>query len=429
MKKQIILISGLAIIIMLIYTILLYNIMFSPSKIFNKAIDKTVKKINENIPDITTKTGITDINFKFYKNLNNLKSFSNYTYGVKFGTDEKSKSAGTKIYMTDKNNKEYSYTGYIKNSNLYHKLSSLDKLILYNVENQDLTAFFENTNQINTSDIKYLINLCGKSLKKNINKKSLSKNKTTITINNKKIKVTKNTYKINPNEMKRLYKAIYNDLYNDQKAIEIISSMSKMTKEEIKNEINNENFSYIENKEITLNIYNNLSKIIGFDIYENNENIISYYTKNDNFNLQYGNYNITGTKKNNNKEINIKLNNTEIANLVFSKYQKNDFAFDFISDNYIGKISYKKENKTNYEAKLSVSLNDGKNNYSFDITAKQNINSKVADIDTNAAQKLTEEEFSEVLTNFIKSLNDTPLEFLNDLFIPNEELDYSYYNY
>ena len=87
---------------------------------------------------------------------------------------------------------------------------------------------------------------------------------------------------------------------------------------------------------------------------------------------------------------------------------------------YIGKVSYKREkNKDNYKANLNITLNDGRNNYSFDINASQDSKSKIANINTESAEKFTEEEFSEALINFVTSLEDTPLSFLNDLFVPN----------
>ncbi len=426
MKNKKILISIMAVTIMIIYTFVLYNVMFTPQKMFNKAINKITDKINENTLNLNFTKAMTDINFKFNTNAADLKKFANYTYGLKMGTDSKNKTFETKIYMLDQANKEYSYTGYIKNSNLYHKLSTLDKLILYNIKDQDLTSFFENTEDINTEDIKYLINASAKNISKNFNKKYFSKEKSTVTINNKNIKVTKNTYSADTNEIKRLYKS----LYNDSKTSKIITSMTNMTKEENQKQIDLI-LNTLNNEKIIFNVYSKFNKILGFDIYVNNENIISYYKKNDDFEINYDNYNITGIKKNKNLEVTIKTNNDILASLVFSKYQSDDFAFDYSTEMYIGKVSYKREkNKDNYKANLNITLNDGRNNYSFDINASQDSKSKIANINTESAEKFTEEEFSEALINFVTSLKDTPLSFLNDLFVPNyDETKYSNYKY
>ena len=429
MKKKL-LISTIAVVFMVCYTFIVYNIMFSPEKMFSKAIDKTVNKINQNIENTNFQNVLTDINVKFNTDSSNLKSFSDYTYGIKFGTDTKNKAAETKVYMIDKNNKEYSYTGYIKNSNLYHKLSSLDKLILYNIENQDLTKTFETTNDINTKDIKYLINKSSKSIIKNFDKKKFSKEKTNIKVNNKDLKVTKNTYEIDSKEANRLYKAVYNDLYNDSKALEILISLTGKTKEEIKSEMNQTNNETI-NETIKFNVYNKFNKILGFDIDQNNEKIISYYKNGDEFNIDYSFYKITGVKQNKNLEVKVKSNEDVLATMVFSKYKKDDFAFDYITEAYVGKVEYKRiKNKNTYKVKLNISLNDGKNNYSFDINANQDLNSKIADIDTNNAEKYTEEQFAEALINFTSSLKGTPLEFVGTLFTPSyDEVDYSNYSY
>ncbi|MBR3199164.1 MAG: hypothetical protein IKG27_04030 [Bacilli bacterium] len=425
-NKKIFIIVG-TLIFMALYTFVVYNIMFSPKEIFSKGINKAVKKINENIEEINFKNTMTDINVKFNTSLQDLKAFANYTYGVKFGTDSKNKTAETKVYMVDQNNKEYSYTGYIKNSNLYHKLSSLDTLILYNIENQDLTSVFETTGDISSEELKYLIKVASKSIIKNFNKKNFSKKSNTITIGKNKIKVTKNTYEINSKEYVRMTKAVYNDIYNDSKAIKIITSLTGKTKEELKKEID-EIKEYVNQETIRINVYNKFNKILGFDIDENEKVIISYYKNNDDFIINYDNYNIEGIKKNKNLVVTVKEGINTHATLTFNKYKRNDFAFDFITDSYTGNISCNREkNKNVYKTKLDIMINDGKNTYSFNIKENQEKNAKIANIDTNNAVKYTEEEFAEALTTFVNSLKDTPLSFVSEMFMPSNNTQYYEY--
>ena len=423
-KKLFILIGAL--IFMVCYTFIIYNIMFSPKEIFSKGINKAVRKINENLEDMNFKNTMNDISIKFNTSMSELKAYTTYTYGIKFGTDSKNKAAETKLYMIDQNNKEYSYTGYIKNSNLYHKLSSLDKLILYNIENQDLTSTFETTSDINSDELKYLTKAISKSLIKNFDKKNFSKKADTIKIGQTTLKVTKNTYEIDNKEAARITKAVYNDLLNDKKAMKIITSLTGQTKEEIKKEIDKSK----QNEEIgivKINIYNKFNKILGFDISENNQNLISYYKNNDDFIINYNDYNIEGIK-NKNLVVTIKDTNKTYGTLTFSKYKKNDFAFDFITDNYTGNISYNKaKDKNIYTTKLDIMINNGKNNFSFNIKAKQENNAKIADIDTSNAEEYTEEEFAEALENFMDSLKETPIGFLGNLFMPANNLEYYEY--
>lgn len=423
-KKLFILIGAL--IFMVCYTFIIYNIMFSPKEIFSKGINKAVRKINENLEDMNFKNTMNDISIKFNTSMSELKAYTTYTYGIKFGTDSKNKAAETKLYMIDQNNKEYSYTGYIKNSNLYHKLSSLDKLILYNIENQDLTSTFETTSDINSDELKYLTKAISKSLIKNFDKKNFSKKADTIKIGQTTLKVTKNTYEIDNKEATRITKAVYNDLLNDKKAMKIITSLTGQTKEEIKKEIDKSK----QNEEIgivKINIYNKFNKILGFDISENNQNLISYYKNNDDFIINYNDYNIEGIK-NKNLVVTIKDTNKTYGTLTFSKYKKNDFAFDFITDNYTGNISYNKaKDKNIYTTKLDIMINNGKNNFSFNIKAKQENNAKIADIDTSNAEEYTEEEFAEALENFMDSLKETPIGFLGNLFMPANNLEYYEY--
>ncbi len=423
-KKLFILIGAL--VFMVCYTFIIYNIMFSPKEIFSKGINKAVRKINENLEDMNFKNTMNDISIKFNTSMSELKAYTTYTYGIKFGTDSKNKAAETKLYMIDQNNKEYSYTGYIKNSNLYHKLSSLDKLILYNIENQDLTSTFETTSDINSDELKYLTKAISKSLIKNFDKKNFSKKADTIKIGQTTLKVTKNTYEIDNKEATRITKAVYNDLLNDKKAMKIITSLTGQTKEEIKKEIDKSK----QNEEIgivKINIYNKFNKILGFDISENNQKLISYYKNNDDFIINYNNYNIEGIK-NKNLVVTIKDTNKTYGTLTFSKYKKNDFAFDFITDNYTGNISYNKaKDKNIYTTKLDIMINNGKNNFSFNIKAKQENNAKIADIDTSNAEEYTEEEFAEALENFMDSLKETPIGFLGNLFMPANNLEYYEY--
>ena len=414
------------ILLILVGCVVTYFILYSPKKIFQNVITKGETKITDYISDADIDKYLNETKINFNTDNKDLEELKKYTYGFKSSMDKTNEQIEEKIYMIDETNKEYSVSGYLKKAKLYLLFSTYNKLIYLN----DLKES-ENTKNITNKEIKYLIKKTATSLKNNLNNNNFSRKLESITVNTKNIKALKNTYKIDKKEDERLKKAIINDLYNDKKACETLVDLTGISKEELKQEIDN----YTSNKadEITyINIYTNITgKIIGYNIQPSEKETISYYKNKKDFNItfinEYTSFYINGVTKGKNLNVSIKQNEKEIATLDFDKYTKDEISFNYnIKDiNYKGKVTYKNSNKNDETTGLlNIKINDQKNNYEININSKSINNAKIDDINEKEAVKLSDEEMAKVIEDFITSLNETPL---GNIFKNTNTLDYTEY--
>ena len=439
-KSKLSLIMIIVIALLIIGGVFAYFILISPQKIFNKAIDKTENEFYNYLDEFDMNNSLTDVSLKINSDNKELEQFTKYKYGFKGGIDSSKKSLEGKIYMLDDKNKEYSASGFMKNSSLYILLSSFDKLIyIDSAEEDEYKYFFEGIENVKKEDEKYLVKVAFASLKRNLNKDNFLKNSANIKVNNKNVKVTKNSYKLTEKENKRIEKAITQDLYNDEKASKIIMNLTGMSKEELKEELKNE--EYIDNgsNDTTyINIYTNFfGKAIGYDIQTNDKRNASFYQNGNEFDIsindEYNPYHIVGIKKGKKMNVAIKDENKEIVTLNFDKFSKNNISFeydtkDFLENHYTGKVTYIKTSKKNeLVSKFYIKMSDQKNNYEINVDLNKTSNSKIADIDETQAVKLTDEEFSKVMQDFIASLSETPLGSIFTGFTSNDVIDYSEY--
>ena len=435
-KKKLPLILIIIIVLLIIGGTLAYFMLTNPQKVFNKTIDKVKNEFCNYLDEFDMDKSLTDISLKINSDNKDLEQFTKYKYGFKSGVDSSKKSFESKVYMTDDKNKEYSASAFLKNSNFYILLSSYDKLIhLSSTEENDYTNF----ETVKNEDMKYLVKVAFNSLKENLNKDNFSKTSTDVKVNNKKVKVNKNSYKLDFKESKRIEKAIMHDLYNDEKASKIIMNSTGMTKEDLKAELENE--EYIDSGSIIttyVNIYTNFfGKIVGYSIETKDIMDISFYQNGNefefSFNDGYNPYYIVGVK--NGKKMNavIKDKNKDYVTLNFDKFNKNNISFEFdtkesFETHYTGKVNFNKTLKKNeLISKFYIKINDQKNNYEITLDSNKSNISKIAEIDETKAVELTDEEFFKVMQDFITSLSETPIGSLFVGDIRNADLDYSEY--
>ena len=439
-KKRKIPLIVLIIILLLAGGFTTYFMLISPQKIFNKAIDKTENEFYNYLDEFDMNNSLTDVSLKINSDNKELEQFTKYKYGFKGGVDSSKKSLEGKIYMLDDKNKEYSASGFMKNSSLYILLSSFDKLIyIDSAEKDEYKNFFEGIENVKKEDEKYLVKVAFASLKRNLNKDNFLKSSANIKVNNKNVKVTKNSYKLTEKENKRIEKAITQDLYNDEKASKIIMNLTGMSKEELKEELKNEEYINNNSNDTTyINIYTNFfGKAIGYDIQTNDKRNASFYQNGNEFDIsindEYNPYHIVGIKKGKKMNVAIKDENKEIVTLNFDKFSKNNISFEydtknFLENHYTGKVTYIKTSKKNeLVSKFYIKMSDQKNNYEINVDLNKTSNSKIADIDETQAVKLTDEEFSKVMQDFIASLSETPLGSIFTGFTSNDVIDYSEY--
>lgn len=423
-KKNKTLLIVLAVIILAVCGVLGFifiknNFLNSPEKIFKSSIDKITSLINKGADNYNLNSKLYDISLNIDSNYDELKLFKNYTFGIKAGADTKNKALEANIYMLDSSKNEYSFASYIKNKKMFMKLSSYDKLIDLGVmENNEFKELFEAMENYNSDDFKYIINKSSSLLKDNLDKKNFSKEDTSIKVNSKDIKAVKNTYKADSKEIARLSKAISDGLYKDDKAMEIITKMFGISKDEFKNTTNEDVYS---NDNLLFNIYMNGDKFAGFDIVENDGTSLSYYTDGENFDIDLSGFVINGVKNGKQTDVSISSGGYELAKLNVRKFDENNIDLDYniaYSDDsysndqsgFTGSAVYKRTvSGRTYDSTLNLSVKNAGYYINFAFRTDGKEGAKIADINEAGAVALSDDELQEVVANFISSLQNTPV--------------------
>ena len=434
-----------------VYPMIKNKAMSNPKTVFENTIKSLNKSVNTTITNTNIGTSLNEITFSFSSSVNELKEFENYTYGARFGIDNKDKIIEGKLFLLDSAKKEYSASGYVKSGNILAKLSSDERLINLGKtsEIEEFDTIFETMESANVSDYTYIVDKTVELLINSFEEKDFTKSKSTITVNGVDVDVTKNTYVLDKEKIKKIYKNVTDGLYNDKKAMEIIEK-SGTTKKEFKEAIDSEDFSDIGDEKVDINIYTDKkSDVVGFDITNGKSTPISYYSNEGNFDLiikEDGDNGesivANGVANGDVTNVNIKYNNETIITLKISKWteteKKFDYEFKIQGQSIVGSVDYK-NNKSNQANNISLKLSfkSGSDYADIELNLKQDLSAKLAEnIDVNKAVTLSDEDMEKWMTEFMKSLENTPFGFvtstlggLNDLQSIEDQAKYSYDNY
>lgn len=416
--------------VFVIYPFIRDNFFNTPERIFKKSIDNVATLLKNNLNKYNLDNSLYDVNLKINSNMDEISQFNNYTFGMLIGGDKKNNAFETKMYMLE-GTKEYSYAVYLKNSKLYQKLSTYDKLItLDDDSSESFKELFEALGKANNDDTKYLVNKIASLLKDNMDKNKFAKSNAKLDINGKEIKVQKNTYTIDNKEYTKLSKAILNGLYNDAKSMEIITNSYDIDKNELKEMIDQITEDSSADT-LLVNIYTKGGTFAGIDFTENSITYISYYTDNTNFNFSINSglsdFSIKGVKDQKQTNVNIESGGVQIATLNVRKFEEKEVDLDYqlsseLGINVNGTLTYKQEQEKdsiNGKINFSVITEGQKINLQMNINEKKN--AKISDIDEKTAVKLSNEELEKVMNDFIKSLENTPLGFLTSYGLSNTQ--------
>ena len=437
-----------------IYPYIMKTYFSNPKNVYETTIKNAFKGLNTTANDLVHNRGIYNIEASFNSNIETLKDYAGYTYGINFGVDPTKKTLQEGLYI--KNNStgtEHSYYSYLKDNKLYDKYSSHREYIyLGEVSNEqsnslfkafNIEDIFKTSNNLNSEDTNYVINKISDLLIESIDESKLSKEEASISVNGETLKVTNNKYEIDYDTAKKMIEYIRDGLVNDNKAIEIISKMTNTNAEKITSAI--KNIKIPEKKEefnniITTSIYTygNKKEIIGFAASDSNEKIkFYYYSKNNlveakatiNYQDEYSNktetivYKITSTKEKDytkltlttdTKDINDSNKGKEIITLDIKNWNNTGIDFDYT-------VKIEEETVTG-NFKLINDVNNNRAKYNFGFTVKNgndyiegslNLSndwtSEVAYINTDNAAMLSTEEITNHRNEFRKALLETPI--------------------
>ncbi len=436
-----------------IYPYVLKTFFNDPMNVYTTTIDSAFKGLNTTINEISHDKAIYDIELSLDSNLEVLKPYAGYKYGVNFGIDPNSKNLQLGYSIKTPTNLEYSAYSYIKDNKNYERYSTYRDAngktgLIYtgDVDNQEVSDLFSsfqglinNYNKVNGEDLNYLVNKMSKTISDSIDENKLSKEDASITLNGETLKVTNNKYVMDLDNRKRTVKYIIDAFKDDDKAIEIMSKLTEVGAEDIKKSLEEIKVDDIVTDEGTIYIsiytYGNKNSIIGYALTDDKDEFeFHYYSKDENLFEAYLYYveenedtgkreenkiDIKGVNNADGHKITVTANNKEVLTLDIKSWEKNNYEFDYTIKNedgdFTGTIKFVKEInddrlKVNFDFSIRVSKDE---NLSISLAFTEDWTSEVANINTSATGSvvtLTEQEITDVRNRFNTDLyNNTPL--------------------
>lgn len=419
------------------YPFIMKTFFNKPKEAFTKGINNVTTLANTLVDDTAHDTGTVDIKLTLDTNIEALKQFSGYTYGVKVGVDPYSSSVEMGYSVRNENTKEdFSEYYYLKKDSFYKRYSTYrDLLYVPDMNNGGIESLFntliENRNQItklNNNDVKYIVNKISNSLISSLNEDKLVKEDTSFTVNNKTIKATKHKYVMDSSTLDSTKNKIINDLTNDEQALQILANILDVNKDDVSKTLN-DTFDFADDATLTISIITTLNKlnIIGYEFNYNNQAIITYYKDNDNFEINADlninindntidkKINMIGIKKEKVTDVSIKVDDEDKAKLSISSWSDNQKIFDYSIIDQEGKtitgsFNYTKNN-SGKDLKSSIELRV--KNDDIYLNATLNIDydwtNEVANINTMAAKRISDYELEQIDIAFLQYLKNTPL--------------------
>ncbi len=435
-KKPIIIIGILVVLALVgyfvVYPMIKGAYMSSPKNVFESTIKTMRTNVGKVLNQVNVGTSSTEITFNVDSNVDGISDFKDYTFSFSGGIDAQNKKMEAKASMVDKNKKEIGGTAYVKNDYLYYKLSGDERLVksVNLAEQEGYSEMFDIVENANTSDYIYLIENVTNSIIANFKEEDFVKEDSAFTVNGTEVKVVKNSYVINKERMITHVKAIFNGLYEDSKAMEIIEKLG-MSKDEFKKEMDSiADDDFDDDLKVTINIYTNKKNdVVGFDLYGNDEGkdveLLYFYYNEGNFEgkiLDDGsddNISITGVKDGEVTNASIKYTDEEIATLKITKLEENAIDFSYViksdSESISGDISLSTEtSNSSSKLRFTGSAKNGDEFIKINLNMNTTYNAKIAEFDESKAVELSEEEQNAIMETFVSSLEDTPFAYVND---------------
>lgn len=427
-----------------IYPFVMKTFFSDPANVYEASIKTFFKGVNDATLEKMHTKAIYEIDLTFDSNLEQLKKFSGYTYTGNFGVDPDKEllQVGFNLKNNETTN-EYNAYQYIKDGKKYLKYSTnrgyiyagevnLEEKTSLFASYQDL---FDKTNNLESKDLEYLTNKLSTLVIGSLNKDKLSKEDTTLNVNNETIKVTNNKYDMNYDTLMSMLDYITDGLKDDKEALRILAAYLDCDEDDAKEAIDAFKEAFKDEDAdkdivITFNIYTygNKNEVIGFGIMHSEQNFeLQYYNKDNYFELHgktsYDNettgkvdentLDIVGKTEGKNTNISVKLNDTEVITLVVTAWDdvKKELSYNIKHKDYKfnGKFASNYDiNNERLKYKATFEINTGDEYIRATANINQDWTSDVANINTDGAVTLSDEEIEVKKDEFINSLIDTP---------------------
>ena len=426
-----------------IYPMVKNKYLDKPENVYQTTIKSLFNGISTASNEILHTKAIYDIDLSLDSNMETLKDFTGYNFQINLGLDPANKRLQEGINIKN-NNVENSYYYYLKNNKIYEKISTYkDNAYIYLGEaTEEVNSIFDKLNNkdllntssnLNSEDLNYLIEKLSNALINSIDTSKLTKEDSSININKETLKVTNNKYVINTDTYVNMVNSIIDEFINDDKALEIIAKYNGHNRDEIKETLEKTKITDTKNLDVnfTTNIYTygKTNDIVGILITDDKDNFnFHYYFKDEYFELSLvtkTDNEITGKKDVNTIELvgskdgritNVTLtyNSKKVLTLKIKEWTESliDFDYEVAIENNVLSGTFK----------LNRDVNDSRAKYNIEftlkagdeyLTVKLNLNidwtSEVANINTDTAITLDDNELTMQRNTFMKAILDTPL--------------------
>lgn len=450
------------VLIVLVLLLIVGGTASSPKNIYKKIINDSYKEVHSYLKkadklykkyDLEKNAVNAKASLKFDTTMEELKDYSGYKYELNGGLDLQNKIANATVTVQgNKDNVDGTIT-VVKDKAYF--TSTLFKQIINITEEMNIDKDYftkitkeleENNIDFNADDYDYIVKTVKDALIKNLNSKYMKKTSGSFELDDKTIKASKITYTLDDDSVKELVKGICEELLKNDKFLKKIADIADIDKSDVKDAIKNLKAAAKDidlDDDIEFNIFTKgiLNKVIGFNISMDDDEYISLYNYQKNFEFIYDDHSgdklvVTGIKNKKETEVTIKYNKEKIATLNVREFNDNKIDFDF-------KINYDDEamngsiyltivnKKDVYSGEYKFSFKQDKESLSVSGDYSYEIGGELKTIDTKKAVTLEDVDYDEIekaidekLKNDEK-LNQIATSLLNS--IKKESLDLNYY--
>lgn len=438
-----------------------------PKTVYSNTITGITRNINNTINNVLRDKFIYTVDFGIDSNIETFEEFGGYTYTGKFGIDPNNKLLEIGFGLEDSYKNAYSSYLYVKNDNLYNRVSTEESLLNSGAAPDEINQIFEmftkETTALSSDDANYVVNKVSNMLIGSIDENKLSKEDTKVTVNGKTIDVINSKYVIDKATYVRTMKYILEQLKNDDKFLEILVTADEvdLTEDEIKEYVEEmktdleegidyysgdiEELTEFEDTVLTINIYTEgASDFVGieFNVKEDSsEGKVQYLTKDGSFNVfvytkqkydeeVYENrFYIDGVKSGNTTNVTFKSKDDENKETKYAtlkiKEIKNGKSIDYElleeitgGDTVSGNVTYTtEETKEKMINTLDFEVKSKDDYFKVNIDLTTDWTSDVANINDKDAKTVTEDELEVIMDDFMNKVeSETPVGTITDIF-------------
>ena len=438
-----------------------------PKAVYSNTITGITKNINNTINTVLKDKFIYTVDFGIDSNIETFEEFGGYTYTGKFGIDPNNKLLEIGFGLKDSYENAYSSYVYVKNDNLYNRVSTEESLLNSGSAPEEINQIFEmftqETTALNNEDATYVVNKISDMLIGSIDEKKLSKEDTKITVNGKSINVINSKYVIDKATYIKTMKYILEELKKDDKFLEIIVTAEEvdLTEDEIKDYIDEmktdledgieyyskdvEEITEFDDTVLTINIYTEgANDFVGveFNVKEDSsEGKLQYFTKDGSFNVfvyskyTYGEeasesrFYIDGVKSGDTTNVTFKAKDNDNKETKYAtlkiKEVKNGKSIDyelseelFGGDTISGNVTYTtEETKEKMINTLDFEVKSKDDYFKINVDLTIDWTSDVANINDKDAKTVTEDELEVIMDDFMNKVeSETPVGSIVDIF-------------